>query len=381
MAMRITILQGAFLPVPPLLGGAVEKLWFQLGKEFALSGHEVVHISRMYPGLPPRETIDSVRHIRIPGYDFPRNQFLLKFFDFLYSLRALWNLPASDILITNTFFAPILTRLLFCSSRKIVVDVERMPKGQLFLYQHVAALRCCSTAVLEHAVQQCSSLRRNAVVVPNPLPFIPDTSEVLPSKQPVILYCGRVHPEKGIELLVRAFSILSQSGLDEWRLRIVGPIDIRQGGGGLSYQRRLEAIACNSSLDIEWVGPLFDDFQLHAEYRRASIFVYPSLAEYGEAFGVAPLEAMAHGAVPLVSSLRCFSDFIKHGYNGLIFNHRAEDPVSELANSIQSLIECPSYRESLSSHALHVRESHHPTAISDQLILLFSSLLNKAPTP
>lgn len=379
--MRITILQGAFLPVPPLLGGAVEKLWFQLGKEFARSGHDVVHISRMYPGLAHLENIDSVRHIRIPGFDIPSNAFLLKLFDFLYSLRALLNLPASDILITNTFFAPILIRLLFCSSRKVVVDVERMPKGQLFLYKHVAALRCCSTAVLDHAVQQCSSLSRNAVVVPNPLPFIPDTSEVPPSKQPVILYCGRVHPEKGIELLLRAFLILRQSGFDEWSLRIVGPIDIHQGGGGISYQRRLEAIALSSSLDIEWVGPLYDDFQLHAEYRRASIFVYPSLAEHGEAFGVAPLEAMAHGAVPIVSSLSCFSDFIKHGYNGCIFNHRAEDPVFELANSIQSLIERPSYRKSLSLHALHVRESHHPAAISDQLIQLFSSLSNKAPAP
>jgi hypothetical protein len=26
--MKITIIQGAFLPVPPLLGGGVEKMWF-----------------------------------------------------------------------------------------------------------------------------------------------------------------------------------------------------------------------------------------------------------------------------------------------------------------------------------------------------------------
>jgi hypothetical protein len=37
--MRITIVQGAFLPVPPVLGGAVEKIWFALGKEFASRGH------------------------------------------------------------------------------------------------------------------------------------------------------------------------------------------------------------------------------------------------------------------------------------------------------------------------------------------------------
>jgi hypothetical protein len=48
--MRITIVQGAFLPVPPLLGGAVEKMWFGLAPEFVRHGHEVVYISRRFAG-------------------------------------------------------------------------------------------------------------------------------------------------------------------------------------------------------------------------------------------------------------------------------------------------------------------------------------------
>jgi len=374
--MRITILQGAFLPVPPLLGGAVEKLWFQLGKEFARSGHEVVQISRTYPGLPHLEIIDSVRHIRIPGFDFPSNIFLHKTFDFLYSLRALSFLPAADILITNTFFMPLLQRMSNPLSGKLVVNVERMPKGQLCLYKHVSALRCCSSAVYDQALHQCAFLKDNAVVIPNPLPFTPDIPEDISKKRQVILYCGRIHPEKGIDLLLHAFVRLCTSGLTGWTLRIVGPVDIKQGGGGLSYQRRLEAIASSSPLNVEWVGPLYDDLQLHKEYRNASIFVYPSLAEQGEAFGVAPLEAMCFGAVPIVSSLRCFSDFVIHSYNGLIFNHRATNAVDELANSIISLIQRTSYREFLSNHALLVRHSHHPSAISRQLIALFYTLLH-----
>src|SRR5579862_3380431 len=31
--LKITIVQGAFFPVPPLMGGAVEKVWFTLGRE------------------------------------------------------------------------------------------------------------------------------------------------------------------------------------------------------------------------------------------------------------------------------------------------------------------------------------------------------------
>ena len=54
--MKITIVQGAFLPVPPLLGGAVEKCWQALGQEFARRGHQVTHVSRAYGDLPARET-------------------------------------------------------------------------------------------------------------------------------------------------------------------------------------------------------------------------------------------------------------------------------------------------------------------------------------
>jgi glycosyltransferase involved in cell wall biosynthesis len=46
------------------------------------------------------------------------------------------------------------------------------------------------------------------------------------------------------------------------------------------------------------------------------MFVYPCLAEQGETFGLAPLEAVACGAVPIVSDLSCFGDFITPGVNG-----------------------------------------------------------------
>ena len=55
--MKITILQGAFLPVPPLRGGAIEKAWQGLGEAFVETGHEVTHISRLWGDLPAREKI------------------------------------------------------------------------------------------------------------------------------------------------------------------------------------------------------------------------------------------------------------------------------------------------------------------------------------
>lgn len=55
--MKIPIMTGAFFPVPPILGGAVEKAWFALAREFVRRSHEVVQISRAHPQLPAREEI------------------------------------------------------------------------------------------------------------------------------------------------------------------------------------------------------------------------------------------------------------------------------------------------------------------------------------
>ena len=56
--MRITILQGAFLPVPAIRGGAIEKAWQVLGEAFVKAGHDVTHISRLCDGLPEQESIE-----------------------------------------------------------------------------------------------------------------------------------------------------------------------------------------------------------------------------------------------------------------------------------------------------------------------------------
>jgi glycosyltransferase involved in cell wall biosynthesis len=76
---------------------------------------------------------------------------------------------------------------------------------------------------------------------------------------------------------------------------------------------------------------VFDQDTLVEAYRSAAIFVYPSLAETGEAFGLAPLEAMAAGCAVVVSDLRCFDDFIEDRVNGMKFDHRSRSPERDLA--------------------------------------------------
>ena len=80
--MKITILHGAFLPVPAIRGGAVGKAWDALGKAFANNGHKVTHISRKHDELNEEERIGNVHHIRIRGYNSVQNPLLLKLKEF-----------------------------------------------------------------------------------------------------------------------------------------------------------------------------------------------------------------------------------------------------------------------------------------------------------
>ena len=48
--MKLTIVMGFFLPVPPVQGGATEKSWDRLATLLAERGHEVTVISRRWPG-------------------------------------------------------------------------------------------------------------------------------------------------------------------------------------------------------------------------------------------------------------------------------------------------------------------------------------------
>jgi glycosyltransferase involved in cell wall biosynthesis len=355
--MKITIIQGAFLPVPPIMGGAVEKMWLRLGQEFVQAGHEVTHISRQHSSLPKEDEIEGVRHIRVHGYNTPNSILKLKWLDLIYSRRACRMVPPdSQLVVTNTFWSPLMLRN--GGKSKAYVDVARMPKGQMRLYSG-ARLRANSTPVAAAIRGELPARDHDRIVViPNPLPFVVNDELDVSLKPPVLLYCGRVHPEKGLHLAIQAMRLLE----NPWPLRIVGPWETGQGGGGEAYKNKLAKAA--QGLPVTFVGPVHEVDTLNEEYRSAAIFLYPSVAVKGETFGLAPLEAMAWGCAPIVSNLDCFKDFIRHGENGLIFDHDGPAAVTNLAESIRRLSCDPMSRHKFGRAALKVRQTHSSRAIA-----------------
>ena len=120
----------------------------------------------------------------------------------------------------------------------------------------------------------------------------------------LILYLGRIHKIKGIDLLVEAFADLVKE-LDNVRLVIVGPDD-----GFLStLKRQIEDLKIGDK--ILFTGPLYERDKLKA-YVDADVYVLPSVYE---TFPVTVLETWASGT-PVIITDRCgIADFVeKVGY-------------------------------------------------------------------
>lgn len=142
-------------------------------------------------------------------------------------------------------------------------------------------------------------------------------------KTQLILSVGRFfdersgHSKRQLEM-VRAFRMLIDGGLKGWRLVLIGgcsPADreyamaVRREAEGLPVEVRLSAPgqvldAHISHASIYW----------HAAGFGSDLMLHPDRAEH---FGIAPIEAMSAGAVPVVFGAGGPAEVVQHEQNGL----------------------------------------------------------------
>ena len=325
--MDISIILGPFLPSLPGPAGAVEKIWQGIGERLSLAGHKVTIIEKA--GAVHHPDGGGLIYQQVRGYDRPFGMFRTLLCDFIYSHRALAVVPNSDIIISNTFFLPTIfmlpQRIIKTGGLGLLIpSIARMPKGQLRLFRKVSAITTVSNAAKQAIISELrrSEVTNNVYVIPNPV----DTSvfhSIGRASKPTrrILFAGRIAPEKGVKQLVSAFVKLRKQGhMPNFELIVIGPHEVSRGGGGSGYFE-----ACKAGTEghpIQFLPTIHDPKLLAEEMRLADFFAYPSLAEKGETFGVSVLEAMACGAVAMVSDLACFQDFVTDGSNGFVFDHR-----------------------------------------------------------
>lgn len=129
----------------------------------------------------------------------------------------------------------------------------------------------------------------------------------------VVLYVGRLSPEKNLECLVRAAAALPED-----------TVLVMAGSGRL--QEELQDLAARLKVRAIFTGWLEGE-ALPAWYNLADVFVLPSLVE---PFGAVVNDALAAGCFCLVSG-RCGSAcLIRRGWNGELFDPEDEDGLGRL---------------------------------------------------
>ncbi len=128
------------------------------------------------------------------------------------------------------------------------------------------------------------------------------------SRRPLqVLTVGNVIPRKGLHHVVSALAALSP---DSWRLHIVG--STRTDPSYVAQVRNL-ARSLGIGSNLIWHGALDDD-SLRAQYHTADMFALPSY----EGFGIAYLEAMAHGLPVIASTSGAAHEVITSGIHGYL---------------------------------------------------------------
>jgi glycosyltransferase involved in cell wall biosynthesis len=144
------------------------------------------------------------------------------------------------------------------------------------------------------------------------------------------------------------------------------------------YLTSLERAAAEHADRVSFAGTVFDPVALETIFRDARLFVYPSLAERGESFGLAPLEAMTHGCAVLASNLDCFLDFIRDGETGFVFDHRMQSPAESLRQKMESVIRNEPLLSSVADAGHRKSEEYSLSRVADRFITDFSSLINNS---
>lgn len=166
------------------------------------------------------------------------------------------------------------------------------------------------------------------------LPLGVDTTKLVPSFRysTRIIFIGRIIPEKGIHILIRAFEIFSRKAPDYELIIIGSPVDMSYWKSLLDYVKRHDL--SNKVIFTDFL-PRDEVIRLLSE---ASVLTLPSLSML-ESFGIVLLEASAL-AIPVIATsiIPGAKELVERAHNGVIVS---PNNAEELALAIEKIVENP----------------------------------------
>ncbi|MEC0124711.1 glycosyltransferase family 4 protein [Paenibacillus pabuli] len=335
--MKIAMVAPEKLPVPG--NGSVEICILGIARELALR-HQVTIISRQMPDLAMTERIDGITIRRVPATspaEYTKSVIrLLKIHPF--DLIQVDNRPYSMAAVKRAF--PHLPVVLYLHS----LTFAQPGSARLALLKQANWIGINSQSLKQRLGRRFPSLKRRMGVIPlgvdlgRFLPANKGEQQLLQKQFGIsgpfsILYVGRLIPGKGVDVLIRAVSLLQ---------RHIPVQLIVVGRGPQAYVRKLRQLAKKLKVDTSFRGQVAHE-HIDVLYRAADCLVCPS--QKHEAFGLVNVEAMASGLPVIASDNGGIREIITSGSNGYLVKPY-NDPQS-FAFYLYKLADNPSLARSL----------------------------------
>lgn len=191
-----------------------------------------------------------------------------------------------------------------------------------------------------------------------------------PVDEPYLLFLGRLHPVKGIELLIEAFARARRESKRRFRLLIVGP------ESDPAYAAKLKSLVglLGVEQEVTFLGPVFAAQEKISLYRQAWAFCDPSQTEV---MGLVNLEA-ASAQVPVVTTHETgLWDWEEGG--GLLVHPR----VTELSRALERVFSwSESERQDRGDRMRQLVERRYTwQAVGPQWLELYAGLTRERPRP
>jgi glycosyltransferase involved in cell wall biosynthesis len=165
----------------------------------------------------------------------------------------------------------------------------------------------------------------------------------IPLEIPIILFLSRLHPKKGLDYLISAFSKLHDQSF----------AFVLAGNGTTEYEAELDRLLEDNNLSdrthkLGFVGGEKKDICLQG----ADLY---ALTSHSENFGIAVLEALASGTPALVTTGVALSDLVKEQDLGWVVDLEIE----AIANSIQEFLDNPDMAKQKGDRAAEYVAKHY----------------------
>lgn len=179
----------------------------------------------------------------------------------------------------------------------------------------------------------------------------------IPENAVILLYAGRISPEKNVELLIEMMKILSQEQAADYRLLVAGA-----GPQSEFIQAETDKLFPQKIIRL---GHL-DKETLANYYANADVFVHPNPRE---PFGIAPLEAMASGVPTLAPRAGGILSYATDENAWLVAPHAAD-----FAAAVKEIIENPEMRTRKTTAAVKTAQANTREHSTDNLFATYDKM-------